>query len=177
MIPSGNHSCKALVQFLGLSHLWWLDCTTISFFFLKIMTCQKNRSKHNYILPFPTFSLIQWFKNIRQPPGASSKQTVLSCPQKSKPATGLAASSQAGVARKMLASMPDRAKQIIFDGDFGGSQLVMLASDIHRPSFKDPFSQNTWSSQRWMCIDWYRGATKKCGNWRGKRVKTFCTRT
>lgn len=45
---------------------------------------------------------------------------------------------EADVARRMLRSMPERAVNIIISGDFAGSNLVKLASDIHRPSFKDP---------------------------------------
>ena len=93
---------------------------------------------------FPFFVFFGWFNNYGQPPCASPIQnsSSFSSPEIT-PSTGLAASSQADVARKMMASMPDRAKQIIFDGDFGGSQLVMLTSDIHRPSFKDPFFKTT----------------------------------
>jgi hypothetical protein len=46
-------------------------------------------------------------------------------------------SSQAEVARKMLRAMPERAREIILGGDFGGSNLVILQSEIHRPSFRD----------------------------------------
>lgn len=46
-------------------------------------------------------------------------------------------SSQAEVARKMLRGMPERAREIILGGDFGGSNLVILQSEIHRPSFRD----------------------------------------
>ena len=44
---------------------------------------------------------------------------------------------QADVAHEMLRSIPARAKQIMLDGEFGGTDLVRLASEIHRPSFRD----------------------------------------
>ena len=44
---------------------------------------------------------------------------------------------QAGVAREMLRGIPDRAMEIITQGNFTGTDLVRLASDVHRPSFKD----------------------------------------
>ena len=37
----------------------------------------------------------------------------------------------------MLRAMPNRAKEIIRGGDFTGADLVQVASDLHRPSFKD----------------------------------------
>ena len=48
---------------------------------------------------------------------------------------------QASVAHEMLRSIPARAKQIIMDGDFSGTDLVRLDSDIHRPSFRDRVCQ------------------------------------
>lgn len=44
--------------------------------------------------------------------------------------------SEAGVARKMLHCIPDKARDIIMKGDFKGADLVTLASEVHRPSFK-----------------------------------------
>lgn len=46
------------------------------------------------------------------------------------------AASKAELAKNMLRSMPERAKAIIVGGDFGGTDLVRLDSEIHRPSFK-----------------------------------------
>lgn len=48
-----------------------------------------------------------------------------------------ASSTQADVAREMLRNMPDRAKEIIIHGDFTGTDLVRLSSEVHRPSFKE----------------------------------------
>lgn len=48
----------------------------------------------------------------------------------------LASPSQAGVARKMVGAMPQRALDIIMRGKFSGADLVCLASEVHRPSFK-----------------------------------------
>lgn len=47
------------------------------------------------------------------------------------------AASQAELAKNMLRSMPERAKAIIIGGDFGGTDLVRVDSEVHRPSFKD----------------------------------------
>lgn len=37
----------------------------------------------------------------------------------------------------MLRNIPARAKQIMLDGDFTGTDLVRLNSEVHRPSFRD----------------------------------------
>ncbi|CAL1137650.1 unnamed protein product [Cladocopium goreaui] len=64
---------------------------------------------------------------------------------------------QAGVARKMLASMPDRAKQIIFDGDFGGSQLDLAANYVWiRPlaeSFPEVVPGGILLTDIWLYLD------------------------
>ena len=44
---------------------------------------------------------------------------------------------KATVAGDMLAAMPERAVDIIMNGNFAGTDLVRLSSEIHRPSFKD----------------------------------------
>eukprot|EP00435_Cladocopium_sp_Y103_P054437 s2974_g17.t1 len=43
----------------------------------------------------------------------------------------------ADVAREMLRNIPDRAMQIITNGDFAGTDLVRVSSEVHRPSFKE----------------------------------------
>ena len=47
------------------------------------------------------------------------------------------AASKAELAKNMLRAIPERAKAIIVGGDFGGTDLVRLDSEVHRPSFKD----------------------------------------
>ena len=41
------------------------------------------------------------------------------------------------VARRMLQCMPDRAVELVRQGAFPGADLVQVASDAHRPSFKE----------------------------------------
>ena len=55
--------------------------------------------------------------------------------------------SKTTVAKDLVAAVPERALQIIMGGDFRGADLVRLASEIHRPSFKDMSDfifQNVW---------------------------------
>lgn len=45
--------------------------------------------------------------------------------------------SKAHAARMMLRQLPERARQIVIGGDFGGTDIVQVSSDVHRPGFKD----------------------------------------
>ena len=47
--------------------------------------------------------------------------------------------SKADVARAILRSIPDRAVQLIMSDDFMGADLLVVESEVHRPSFKDLF--------------------------------------
>jgi hypothetical protein len=51
----------------------------------------------------------------------------------------------------MLRSIPDRAMEIITGGDFAGTDLVRLSSDVHRPSFKEwgPIKKHTYVNSRY----------------------------
>jgi hypothetical protein len=60
-------------------------------------------------------------------------------------------STQADVAREMLRNIPDGAMHIITDGEFAGTDLVRLSSDVHRPSFKEwgPIKKHTYVNSRY----------------------------
>lgn len=41
------------------------------------------------------------------------------------------------MASHMYRQMPERARRMVLQGDFKGCNLVLLNSEVHRPTFKD----------------------------------------
>lgn len=45
--------------------------------------------------------------------------------------------SKADVAKAILRAIPERAMQLIMSDDFMGADLIVVESEVHRPTFKD----------------------------------------